>query len=237
MSAALIGFLGFLLTVLGLTLFLSGGVQPKRWGVDAFYALVFTGGCYYSLGPIQNNTSQGSFQDFSENMDAIHFPRILGFQHNVDSRQPLRVLRGRHDRHVDRCTARTRPGRNNGHPLPLTFAMGPTPAIIMLCGIFYGAQYGGSTTSILVNIPGEVGSIVTCLDGYQMARKGRAGPALGISAMGSFIGGTLSVVGLMLLTPPLAKLAAGFGPPELFALIIFGLMMVSSFGGGSWSRP
>jgi len=117
--------------------------------------------------------------------------------------------------------------------LPITFAMDPTPAIIMLCGIFYGAQYGGSTTSILVNIPGEVGSIVTCLDGYQMARKGRAGPALGISAMGSFIGGTLSIVGLMLLTPPLAKLAVGFGPPELFALIIFGLMMVSSIGSGS----
>ncbi len=117
--------------------------------------------------------------------------------------------------------------------LPVTFAMQPTPAIIMLCGIFYGAQYGGSTTSILVNIPGEVGSIVTCLDGYQMARKGRAGAALGISAMGSFIGGTLSILGLMLLTPPLAKLAVGFGPPELFALIVFGLMMVSSIGSGS----
>jgi putative tricarboxylic transport membrane protein len=116
---------------------------------------------------------------------------------------------------------------------PVTFAMDPTSAIIMLCGIFYGAQYGGSTTSILVNIPGEVGSIVTCLDGYQMAQRGRAGPALGISAMGSFIGGTLSVIGLMLLTPPLAKLAIGFGPPELFALIIFGLMMVSSIGGVS----
>ena len=117
--------------------------------------------------------------------------------------------------------------------LPVTFTMDPTTAIIMLSGIYYGAQYGGSTTSILVNIPGEVGSIVTCLDGYQMARKGRAGPALGISAMGSFIGGTLSVVGLMLLTPLLAKLAIGFGPPELFSLILFGLMMVSSIGSGS----
>jgi putative tricarboxylic transport membrane protein len=117
--------------------------------------------------------------------------------------------------------------------MPVTFSMDPTSAIIMLCGIFYGAQYGGSTTSILVNIPGEVGSIATCLDGYQMARKGRAGPALGISAMGSFIGGTLSVIGLMLLTPPLAKLAIGFGPPELFSLIIFGLLMVSSIGSGS----
>ena len=117
--------------------------------------------------------------------------------------------------------------------LPITFSMGPIPAIIMLCGIFYGAQYGGSTTSILVNIPGEVGSIVTCMDGYQMAKKGRAGPALGISAMGSFIGGTLSIVGLMLLTPALAKLAIGFGPPELFSLVILGLMMVSTIGRGS----
>ncbi|MFC1816159.1 tripartite tricarboxylate transporter permease, partial [Thermodesulfobacteriota bacterium] len=103
--------------------------------------------------------------------------------------------------------------------LPLTFGMDPTPGIIMIAGIYYGAQYGGSTTSILVNIPGEVGSIITCLDGHQMARKGRAGPALGISAMGSFIGGTLGVVGLMLLTPPLGKLAAQFGPPEIFSFI------------------
>ena len=117
--------------------------------------------------------------------------------------------------------------------LPITFGMGPTTAIIMLCGIFYGAQYGGSTTSILMNIPGEVGSIVTCMDGYQMARKGRAGPALGIAAIGSFMGGTLGVIGLMFLSPPLAKLALGFGPPELFSLILFGLMMVSTVGSGS----
>jgi putative tricarboxylic transport membrane protein len=117
--------------------------------------------------------------------------------------------------------------------LPITFAMDATTAIIILCGIYYGAQYGGSTTSILLNIPGETSSIMTCLDGYQMARKGRAGAALGISAMGSFIGGTLSVVGLMLLTPPLAKLAIGFGPPEVFSLTFFGLMMVTSIGRGS----
>jgi putative tricarboxylic transport membrane protein len=117
--------------------------------------------------------------------------------------------------------------------LPITFSMGPIPAMIMLCGIFYGAQYGGSTTSILVNIPGEVGSIVTCLDGYQMAKQGRAGPALGISAIGSFIGGTLSIIGLILLTPTLAKLAIHFGPPELFSLVIFGLMMVTTIGRGS----
>ena len=86
--------------------------------------------------------------------------------------------------------------------LPSTFHLDPTSGIIMLAGIYYGAMYGGSTTSILVNIPGEAASVVTCLDGYQMARKGRAGPALGISAMGSFIAGTLSVVGLMLVAPP-----------------------------------
>ena len=85
--------------------------------------------------------------------------------------------------------------------LPVSFRMDPVSAIIMMAGIYYGAQYGGSTTSILLNIPGEASSVVTCLDGYQMARKGRAGPALGISAFGSFIGGTLSVVGLMLLAP------------------------------------
>jgi putative tricarboxylic transport membrane protein len=117
--------------------------------------------------------------------------------------------------------------------IPFTFRMGPTPAIIMLCAIYYGAQYGGSTTSILLNIPGEVTSIATCMDGYQMARKGRAGPALGMSAMGSFIGGTLSIFGLMFLTPALGKLAIGFGPPELFSLLLFAMLMVSSIGGGS----
>jgi putative tricarboxylic transport membrane protein len=117
--------------------------------------------------------------------------------------------------------------------LPFTFSLSPLCAIIMLAGIYYGAQYGGSTTSILVNIPGEVGSIITCLDGYQMGRQGRAGSALGISAIGSFVGGTLGVVGLTLLCPPLSQVALNFGPPELFALILFGLMMVSSFGGES----
>jgi putative tricarboxylic transport membrane protein len=82
---------------------------------------------------------------------------------------------------------------------PITYGISPTSAVIMLAGIYYGAMYGGSTTSILVNIPGESASVVTCLDGYQMARQGRAGPALGISAMGSFIGGTFSVILLMFL--------------------------------------
>lgn len=110
--------------------------------------------------------------------------------------------------------------------LPVTFKMPTTASLIMLSGIFYGAQYGGSTTSILMNIPGESSSVVTCLDGYQMARKGRAGPALGISAFGSFIAGTFSVVGLTVLAPPMVALALKFGPPEYAGLIVLSLSMV-----------
>jgi putative tricarboxylic transport membrane protein len=110
--------------------------------------------------------------------------------------------------------------------LPATYYLGPTPAIIMLAGIYYGAMYGGSTTSILVNIPGEAASVVTCLDGYQMARQGRAGPALGISCIGSFIAGTLGIVGLMIAAPPLAKFALRFGPPEYFSLIFMAFSLV-----------
>jgi putative tricarboxylic transport membrane protein len=117
--------------------------------------------------------------------------------------------------------------------LPITFSMRPEPALIMIAGIYYGAQYGGSTTSILVNIPGEASSVVTCLDGYQMARQGRAGPALGISAFGSFIGGTLSVVGLMLLGPLLARFALQFGPPEYFALMLLGIVILTFLSKGS----
>jgi putative tricarboxylic transport membrane protein len=117
--------------------------------------------------------------------------------------------------------------------LPATFRISPVGAIIMLAGIYYGAQYGGSTTSILVNIPGEASSVVTCLDGYQMARKGRAGPALGISAIGSFIGGTLAIVGLMFVAYPLAKLALSFGPPEYFGLMCVGLVVVTFLTQGS----
>ena len=97
----------------------------------------------------------------------------------------------------------------------------------MLSGICYGAMYGGSTTSILLNIPGEASSVVTCLDGYQMARKGRAGPALGISAFGSFIAGTFSIVGLVIFAPTLADFALKFGPPEYFALMVMGLSVVA----------
>ncbi|OGP62439.1 MAG: transporter [Deltaproteobacteria bacterium RBG_13_47_9] len=117
--------------------------------------------------------------------------------------------------------------------LPGTFGMDPVASIILLCGVYYGAMYGGSTTSILVNIPGEAGSIITCLDGYQMARKGRAGPALGISAFGSFIGGTGSILGLMLMAPLLARLALKFGSPEYFALMVFGITMVTFLCMGS----
>jgi putative tricarboxylic transport membrane protein len=117
--------------------------------------------------------------------------------------------------------------------LPLSFQMDAASAVILLAGIFYGAQYGGSTTSILVNIPGEASSVVTCLDGYQMARKGRAGPALGIAAFGSCIGGTLSVFGLMLVAPPLAEFAIKFGPPEYFALVMCGFSVLIYLGMGS----
>ena len=111
--------------------------------------------------------------------------------------------------------------------LPITFKMDPASAIIMLAGIFYGAMYGGSTTSILLNIPGEAASIVTCIDGYQMARKGRAGPALVVSALGSFIGGTLSIVVLMLFAPPLAKAMLKIGPGEEFSLMLLALIVMS----------
>lgn len=120
--------------------------------------------------------------------------------------------------------------------LPATFKATPEASIIMLAGIFYGAQYGGSTTSILVNIPGEASSVVTCLDGYQMARQGRAGPALGIAAFGSFIAGTLSIVGLMLLAPPLTRLALEFGPPEYFTLMVLGLTVLIYLAHGSMPK-
>lgn len=111
--------------------------------------------------------------------------------------------------------------------LPATFQLNPVSAIIMLSGICYGAMYGGSTTSILLNIPGEAASVVTCLDGYQMARQGRGGPALGISAFGSFIAGTFSIFGLVFLAPTLADFGLKFGPPEYFALMIMGLSVVA----------
>ena len=117
--------------------------------------------------------------------------------------------------------------------LPLTFKLDHTTAIIMLAGIYYGAKYGGSTTSILLNVPGESASVVTCLDGYQMARQGRAGAALGIAAISSFVAGTFGVLGLMLVAPPLARFALKFAPPEYFALMALGLAMVVFLAGKS----
>ena len=117
--------------------------------------------------------------------------------------------------------------------LPVTYHVPPSATLILLAGIFYGAQYGGSTTSILLNIPGEASSIITCLDGYVMARKGRAGPALGISAFGSLIGGTIGVIGLMTIGPFLARWALKFGPPEFFSLMVLGLVLVTYLGNKS----
>ena len=116
--------------------------------------------------------------------------------------------------------------------LPTTFYISPVPAIIMLAGIYYGAQYGGSTTSILLNIPGEVSSIVTCLDGYEMAKQGRAGPALGISAFGSFIAGTLATILIMFIAPALTSFALKFGPPEYFSLMFLGITILTYLGHG-----
>jgi putative tricarboxylic transport membrane protein len=117
--------------------------------------------------------------------------------------------------------------------IPVTMGMPPVSAIIMLAGIYYGAMYGGSTTSILVNLPGEAASVVTCFDGYQMALRGRAGPALGISAFGSFIAGTLGLVGLMFLATPMAQFALKFGPPEYFGVMFLGLTLVCFLTRGS----
>src|SRR5213592_4264942 len=117
--------------------------------------------------------------------------------------------------------------------LPATFGLDATRAIVMLAGIYYGAMYGGSTTSILMRIPGEAASVMTCIDGYAMARKGRAGAALAIAAVGSYVAGTVAVVLLMFLAPPLAAFALRFGPPEYFALLLLGLLVLAYMSSGS----
>lgn len=117
--------------------------------------------------------------------------------------------------------------------LPISFTLRPETAVILLAGIFYGAQYGGSTTAILLNIPGEATSVVTTIDGYQLTKRGRAGAALFVAAVGSFVAGTISVALLMFVAPPLADLAVKFGPPEFFAITAFGLMALSRLTGGS----
>lgn len=117
--------------------------------------------------------------------------------------------------------------------IPITFSMEPISAIIMLAAIYYGAMYGGTITSVLVNVPGEAASVITCFDGYQMAKQGRAGPALGIAAIGSFIGGSFATFALMVVALPLASFALRFGPPEVFALLVVGLSLVTGLAGRS----
>ena len=117
--------------------------------------------------------------------------------------------------------------------LPATFGLNPIIAIVLLAGVYYGAMYGGSTTSILMRIPGEAASVMTCIDGYAMTQRGRGGPALAIAAIGSFVAGTLSVIALMFLAPTLASFALRFGPPEYTALLVMGLLVLSYMSGGS----
>jgi putative tricarboxylic transport membrane protein len=117
--------------------------------------------------------------------------------------------------------------------LPITFSLTPAAALIMLAGIYYGAQYGGSTTAILINLPGESSSAVTAIDGYQMAKKGRAGPALATAALGSFFAGTVATLLLAFFAPPLARAALNFGAPEYFALIVLGLLVSIALAHGS----
>ncbi|GAA5153470.1 tripartite tricarboxylate transporter permease [Pseudonocardia eucalypti] len=120
--------------------------------------------------------------------------------------------------------------------LPVTYSMPPTSAIIMLAGIFYGAQYGGTITSVLLRLPGEASSVVTAIDGHEMAKQGRAGAALGISAIGSFIGGTVAIVAVSLVAPLLARFAVDFGPAEYTMLAVLGILMVTTLGAGSAAK-
>src|SRR5262245_62709455 len=116
--------------------------------------------------------------------------------------------------------------------LPVTFGIEPVTAIIMLAGIFYGAQYGGTITSVLLRLPGEASSVVTVFDGHALARQGKAGTALGIAAIGSFVGGTVSIIALSLLAPVVASFALDFGPPEYTALALLGILLVSTISSG-----
>src|SRR5213083_3417398 len=120
--------------------------------------------------------------------------------------------------------------------LPITFNLSPVAALIMLAGIYYGAQYGGSTTAILVNLPGETSAVITCIDGYQMARQGRAGPALAIAAIGSFFAGTVGTLLIALFGPPLADIALKFGSPEYFSLMLMGLVAAAALAQGDMMK-
>src|SRR5688572_786863 len=117
--------------------------------------------------------------------------------------------------------------------IPVTFGMNPTSALILMCGIYYGTKYGGSTTAILIKTPGEAASVMTTIDGYEMARKGRAGAALAVSAIGSFLAGTIGVIALTVFAVPLASMALKFGPAEYFTLMFFAMTAVSSLSGPS----
>src|SRR5215211_4754514 len=120
--------------------------------------------------------------------------------------------------------------------LPITFNLAPVSALIMLAGIYYGAQYGGSTTAILVNLPGESSSVVTCLDGYQMARQGRAGPALATAAIGSFFAGCVATLVIAVAAPPLAEVALKFGPADYCSLMVLGLVAATVLAHGSLTK-
>jgi putative tricarboxylic transport membrane protein len=124
------------------------------------------------------------------------------------------------------------PGATIAILLPITYGIAPVSAIIMLAGIFYGAQYGGTITSVLLRLPGEASSVVTVFDGFALAKKGKAGTALGVAAIGSFIGGTVSIIGLTILAPIVASFALDFGPPEYAALGILGVLLISTVGNG-----
>ena len=120
--------------------------------------------------------------------------------------------------------------------LPFSFGLDTGASLVMLSGIYYGSMYGGSTTSILLNVPGEAASVVTCLDGYQMARKGRAGAALAVAGVGSWIAGTVGIFLIMLFAPPLGRAALAFGPPEYFGIAVVGMLMLSNLSGGSFLK-
>jgi len=120
--------------------------------------------------------------------------------------------------------------------MPISYSMGPTAGLIMMAGIYYGAMYGGSTTAILINMPGESASVMTAIDGYKLTKKGRAGAVLCIAAIGSFLGGTVSVIGVMLFAPPLADFGIMFGPAEFFALTAGGLLVLSRISGGTFAE-
>src|SRR5215207_654576 len=117
--------------------------------------------------------------------------------------------------------------------LPSIYSLDATPALIMLAGIYYGSQYGGSTTAILINVPGESASVVTAIDGYQMARQGRAGAALAVAAIGSFIGGSFATLGIIVLAAPLTSFSIHFGPPEFFAMVLVGFALLVTLAGES----